>query len=617
MKRLALVAAAALVVACSDDRKEPAAEHATVETEAPVAAEDERAPILPGDATEHLTPELARKYEQTEPSADDWDTESFYAEIGPVLHELERLMTRESGFAPEDLEPLVHPGAGFSQLGVMSGLSFQDDTFTVRPEYSGEESPHDVVRPEPPALQLSDSLHMLLAPYEGHRASEVAFKVERVDAFREEAVSAQLVYSSTGRTKDGHLQQNGRWTTSWGRSDSGWKLGHAEGEGGEVELKGDRPTLFADATQAVLGGNRSYERQLDVGLEHWAGAVDGGLGMSVIGHEGLAVGDANGDGLDDLYVCQPGGLPNLLFLRQPDGTALDSSRDAGVDWLDASRSALFVDLDGDGDQDLVVEADPVLLLMENDGAGNFALKLEASAPSTTSLSAADADLDGDLDLFACGYMLPDEEERIPIPYHDANNGRRNTFLRNDSEGDAWAFTDATAEVGLDRNNRRYSFSAVWEDYDDDGDPDLYVANDFGRNNLYRNDAGQFVDVAGEAGVEDMAAGMGVTWADADLDGRMDLYVSNMYSSAGGRITYQRRFQEAASDDVRASYQRHARGNTLFRNLGDGTFADVSLAAGATMGRWAWGSLFTDFQNDGLPDLVVPNGFVTGEDPNDL
>jgi hypothetical protein len=151
----------------------------------------------------------------------------------------------------------------------------------------------------------------------------------------------------------------------------------------------------------------------------------------------------------------------------------------------------------------------------------------------------------------------------------------------------------------------------------DGDPDLYVANDFGRNNLYRNEGGTFVDVAAEAGVEDISAGMGVTWADADLDGHMDLYVSNMYSSAGGRITYQRRFQKSADESVRASFQRHARGNTFFRNLGDGTFADVSLEAGTTMGRWSWGSLFTDFQNDGLPDLVVPNGFVTGEDPDDL
>ncbi len=84
-------------------------------------------------------------------------------------------------------------------------------------------------------------------------------------------------------------------------------------------------------------------------------------------------------------------------------------------------------------------------------------------------------------------------------------------------------------------------AASWEDYDQDGDLDLYVANDFGRNNLYRNDDGQFVDVAAEAGVEDISAGMSVSWGDYNNDGQADLYVGNMFSSAGNRVTYQRQF----------------------------------------------------------------------------
>ena len=380
--------------------------------------------------------------------------------------------------------------------------------------------------------------------------------------------------------------------------------------------------LFTDITAEVLGANSSFERQLSVSLADWSERLDVALGTSVIGHEGLALGDADGDGLDDLYVCQPGGLPNLLFLRRPDGRAEDVSRAAGVDWLDASRSALFCDLDGDGDQDLVVEADPSLLLMRNEGGARFVLAAVADAPATTSLSAADPDGDGDLDLYACAYVLPDHGERVPLPYHDANNGRRNTFLMNRaSEGRPFELTDATQESGLDRNNRRFSFAAAWEDFDLDGDQDLYVANDFGRNNLYRNDtepggAPQFTDVAAELGVEDLAAGMGVTWADVDGDLRPDLYVSNMFSSAGGRIAYQRRFRSGADEAERAGFRRHARGNTLFLNTAEG-FRDATAASGAGMGRWAWGALFTDFENDGRPDLVVPNGFVTGADPLDL
>jgi hypothetical protein len=379
--------------------------------------------------------------------------------------------------------------------------------------------------------------------------------------------------------------------------------------------------LFADVTAGVLGGNASYAAQIQVPLTHWAATLDAALGVSVIGHEGLALGDADGDGLEDLYVCQSGGVPNLLYLRRPDGTALDVSREAGVDWLDASRSALFADLDGDGDQDLVVEADPDLLILENDGRAHFTLVADVRAPATTSLSAADADNDGDLDLYACAYVLPDSLLRIPLPYHDANNGRRNTYLQNETADGAWSFVDATEQVGLDQNNRRFSFACAWEDYDGDGDQDLYVANDFGRNNLYRNEsrpgAPWFVDVAAEAGVEDMAASMGVTWADVDGDGLDDLYVSNMFSSAGSRITYQPRFQSGESEEDRAGYRRHVRGNSLFLNRGDGTFREVSEVCGAGMGRWAWGALFTDFENDGWPDVFVPNGFVTGTEKQDL
>ena len=93
--------------------------------------------------------------------------------------------------------------------------------------------------------------------------------------------------------------------------------------------------------------------------------------MTLLVRYGVAVGDVNGDGLDDLYVCQPGGLPNRLYVQNADGTATDRSREAGVDWLDLSVSALLVDLDNDGDQDLVIVTDHRLLVSSNDGTGHF------------------------------------------------------------------------------------------------------------------------------------------------------------------------------------------------------------------------------------------------------
>jgi hypothetical protein len=176
-------------------------------------------------------------------------------------------------------------------------------------------------------------------------------------------------------------------------------------------------------------------------------------------------------------------------------------------------------------------------------------------------------------------------------------------------------------VGLEQNNRRFTLACAWDDFDNDGDQDLYVANDYGRNSLYRNDAGIFRDVAQELGVEDISAGMSSAWGDFNRDGWMDIYVSNMWSSAGNRIAYQRRFLAGGTDDqTRAHYQRHARGNTLFQNLGSKSafaFHDVSLPAHVTRGRWAWSSNFFDINNDGWQDLYVANGFITQESRDDL
>ena len=145
-----------------------------------------------------------------------------------------------------------------------------------------------------------------------------------------------------------------------------------------------------------------------------------------------------------------------------------------------------------------------------------------------------------------------------------------------------------------------------------------MANDFGRKNLYRNQGtvnGQvrFSDVATPAGVEDYGAGMSAAFLDYDNDGHLDIYAGNMWTSAGQRITSAPGFKPDAPPDVRALYRRHARGNALFRNRGDGTFEDVTLQARAEFGRWAWSSDALDFDNDGWEDLYVVNGMFTRDD----
>ena len=171
-------------------------------------------------------------------------------------------------------------------------------------------------------------------------------------------------------------------------------------------------------------------------------------------------------------------------------------------------------------------------------------------------------------------------------------------------------------------NSRFSFAASWADYDADGDMDLYVANDFGSNQLFENqltESGKpgFIDIANKLAVRDIGAGMSVDWGDPDNNGRLDLYVGNMWSSAGGRIAHQAKFQSGADDVTRRLLQRHARGNSLFLQTDGAGFEDVSIEAGVAMGRWAWGSLFIDFDNDGWEDIYTTNGFMTAPDTGDL
>ncbi len=495
-------------------------------------------------------------------------------------------------------------------------VAFEDSTLTVsRSQKRAEPKP-------PPEHQGTEGFQRavqdLFAAHANASDVRLSFKIHRV-TLSEEGASTRTRFQAISRNDTTAVEQTATWNCRWQLPENQPPLlaSIEVVDFEEVVAGSDGHPLFQDCTASVLGENPSYRDQLSYGADHWSARIEQHILFGPSGWQGLALGDVNGDGLDDLYVCQPGGLTNRLYLQQPDGTLLDYSQQSGTDWWEHTHGALLIDLDNDGDQDLVVGMLYGLVMMANDGAGTFQVAAKTFFPDAMpySLSAADFDSDGDLDLYACCYSLRGAatEHRFlarPIPYHDANNAGRNALLRNDRR---WRFKDVTRSVGLDQNNTRFSLAAAWEDYDNDGDQDLYVANDFGRNNLYRNDGGTFVDVAPEAGVQDLSAGMSVTWADANQDGHMDLYVSNMWSSAGGRIAYQRQFQAGADQSTLAGYQRHARGNSLFLNQGDGTFRDVSEPSHVTLGRWAWGSVFVDINNDGLEDLVVGNGYMTRPD----
>jgi Flp pilus assembly protein TadD/peroxiredoxin len=180
------------------------------------------------------------------------------------------------------------------------------------------------------------------------------------------------------------------------------------------------------------------------------------------------------------------------------------------------------------------------------------------------------------------------------------------------------FVETTEAAGLNTQNNRYSFAAAWGDSRGNGLPDLFVANDFGTSQLYRNNGnGTFTDASKEANVEGVGAGMSCAWTDFDNSGHQGVYVASMWEAAGQRISEQKQFHEAAPENIRALYQRHARGNALYRNRGDGSFENVGQAAGVEMGRWSWCSDFLDIDHDGYADLYVANGYISGPDRDDL
>ena len=596
------------------------------------------------------------QFRNLDPNVAGWMSEAFADAAAAQFDKLGKLIADPTLMDVKHLEPIVTANCQFRELGPsQKRVVLEDGSVTVRRGLSNHQAAEMKVGPS----GLLDALNRFSRPLRSAAERRVKFKIVDVRVSGEFVVTRVLVHCSGRGDKDPRrsesspvatTQINTTWECRWTRESPPRLLGmqsaasvspsphhqiYSNQSDDEVaaifngsygiyeEITAGRNGQlgFDDVTSQILGDNTSFHSQLVWSYDHWRARSDRALISDLVGNHGIVVGDLDGDQLDDVLLLQPGGLPNRVFRHNVDGTASDVSSQLGLDVLDFSRSALIVDLDNDGDQDVVVGLAWALLAFENKGPRKFHMHPPiASHGQVHSLSAVDYDRDGDLDVYVCGRYsdgaLSSEQKilGLPLPIHDANNGGPNTMFRNDG---SFEFLDVTREVGLDKNNRRFTLAAAWEDYDNDGDQDLYVANDFGRNNLYRNDDGSFTDIAASAGVEDIGPGMSVTWSDVNGDGFADLYVSNMFSSAGSRITSQSQFMHGVDPTTRSMVRRFARGNSLYINSGDGKFRDATLSAGVNVGRWAWSSNFMDLNNDGLDDLVVANGFITADNPDDL
>jgi hypothetical protein len=401
-------------------------------------------------------------------------------------------------------------------------------------------------------------------------------------------------------------------------SDEGLRITSASLVEGDRVI-GDRPQ-FEDVSKAagIDFQNAYYPRFLNESLQ---------FKMIRYGPGGITAADYDNDGFYDLFV--PDGAASRLFRNRRDGTFEDVTARVGLGGLDGVSVGVFADYDNDGYKDFFVSRtfNPNQLF-HNNGDGTFTDVTKASGIGadccTTVASWGDYDNDGDLDLYVGRYLDP--RTKIPTTFY-ARNGEPNQLYRNDGGG---RFTNVTEQAGVGEIG--LCLGSVFGDYDNDGWPDLYVVNDFGRKTLYRNNRnGTFTDVTVTSGTLDYGAGMSAAMGDYDNDGDLDIYVANirseerwfaeaptvwryMFNSVRQNVwltdmpLYFEMFRQSGFGFV-GVFQQMAKGNTIFQNRGDGTFDDVTWKAGGNPLGWFWGSSFADFDNDGLLDIYSANGWV--------
>jgi len=345
-------------------------------------------------------------------------------------------------------------------------------------------------------------------------------------------------------------------------------------------------------------------RQAGIEFQHFNGATGEYYYPETYG-SGAGFLDYDRDGWLDVYLVNGAALgtatppvpppQNRMFRNRGDGTFLDATAQTGTGHTGFGMGCAVGDYDDDGNADLYVANFGPNVMYRNRGDGTFADVTGALGVGderwASSCGFLDYDLDGDLDLFVVNYAAFRVDEnpvctKGPLrSYCDpsAFPPIGDVLYRNDGD----RFTDVTALAGLDLVGR--GLGVAFHDYDEDGDTDIYVANDGMANFLYENQGGRFVDRGLPSGTQFSSdgraqAGMGVDWGDFDADGRADIVVGNF------------------------AYETAA----LYRNLGGGTFVEASGPSGvgaATYMPLTFGAKFADFDNDGYLDILATNGHV--------
>ena len=316
----------------------------------------------------------------------------------------------------------------------------------------------------------------------------------------------------------------------------------------------------------------------------------------------VSVVDFNNDNNPDLYFTSSRfGASNALYLNKGDGMFHDHAEHAGVGALNragegVSMGAVWGDFDNDGFEDLFVSKWGYQQLFKNNGNGTFTdVTAQAGLRRWMNSNGAvwlDYDRDGLLDLYVTGYFPSDIDfwnlRSTRIMQHSwefATNGGKNLLFKNLGLG---RFRDVTDSLGV--GSTRWTLAAASADFNDDGWPDLYLANDYGPEELYLNKGGKRFELARAGLQDDSKSGMAVAIGDVYNRGRHDVFVTNI--SEKGFL-----FQ---GNNLRINFLKEL---DRFDEVASGVVADAG---------WAWGAQFGDLNNDGWLDLVVANGFISAD-----
>jgi hypothetical protein len=342
---------------------------------------------------------------------------------------------------------------------------------------------------------------------------------------------------------------------------------------------------------------------------------------------GVAAGDIDGDGLPDLYFTSNLG-PNKLYHNKGNYQFEDITDKAGVADPDGWKTGVtMADVDGDGRLDIYVSGVDYLtmhghnVLYINNGNGTFTDRtrefgLEHVGYSTQALF-FDYDGDGDLDMYLLDHSTHTQRALEAQAAQSAKGSPRtgDRLFRNDGNH----FVDVTGAAGLHDGIDGYGLGVVASDFNDDGCPDIYVANDFqGNDYLYINNCnGTFTELIAKATGHTSRFSMGVDAADVNNDGRTDIVSLDMLPQREDILKTSAIAEsfELFNRRIEAGYQPQYARNALQLNRGAGKFSEIGFLAGVAATDWSWSALFADLDNDGEKDLFITNGIVRR--PNDM